>query len=96
MFNNNKPSNLKDGGLKDELLTGDRKGTGVFGKELNKGTLAVISDDVMYAKDDMFIEEAYRRRGIGAWALKTIFKHESLRVRVIPSFNSPFFHDLVM
>jgi GNAT superfamily N-acetyltransferase len=75
---NEKPT---DGGLK-ELVTGDRKCTGVFQRELNIGSLAVISDDVQFAKDDLFIQDEYRGRGIGTWASKQLFKHDTLRVRL--------------
>ena len=35
--------------------------------------MAVLSDDVQYAKDDLFIQEEFCRRGIGMWALKKLF-----------------------
>jgi len=89
LWNNNLKENPKDGNLKEEFVTGDRKGTGVFGTELNKGSLAVISDDVDIAKDDFFIREEFRGRGIGSWALKHLFQHGTLRgVRFI--YASPW------
>ena len=69
-----------DGNIREEFVTGYRKGTGVFQKELNKGSLAVLSDDVQYAKDDLFIQEEFRGRGIGMWALKKLFQHHTLQV----------------
>jgi hypothetical protein len=80
LWNDNLKENPTDGNLKEELVTGNWKGTGVFQKELNKGSLAVMSDDTQYAKDDIFIREQFRGRGIGMWALKQLFKHETLRV----------------
>jgi len=85
LWNNNLKENPKDGNLKEELVTGDRRGTGVFQTELNKGSLAVMSDDIQYAKDDLFIREEFRGQGIGTWALKQLFKHDTLRVRIILS-----------
>jgi hypothetical protein len=84
LWNNNPRTNPKDGNLKEELVTGDRKGTGVFRTELNKGSLAFISDDPQDAKDDFFIRDEYRGRGIGTWALKQLFNHDTLKVHTIP------------
>jgi GNAT superfamily N-acetyltransferase len=75
----NKNSN-GEGGIKEEFVTGDRKGTGVFQRELNKGSLAVLSDDTRHAEDDLFIREEFRGRGIGTWALQQLFRHYTLRV----------------
>ena len=43
------PANQRDGGLRDEFVTGARRGTGVFGRELEQGALAFISDDARFA-----------------------------------------------
>ncbi|KAF7979769.1 hypothetical protein HWV62_40792 [Athelia sp. TMB] len=79
LWNENLPHDPMDGGLKDEFVSGDRKGTGVFGKEVNQGALAFFSDDQQFSKDDFFIAEKYRGRGIGTWAMKQIFVHPSMR-----------------
>jgi GNAT superfamily N-acetyltransferase len=68
------------GNIREEFVTGDRKGTSVFQRELNNGSLAVLSDDTQYAKEDLFIREEFRGRGIGTWALKQPFQHYTLRV----------------
>ena len=62
-----------DGNLKEELITGDWKGTGVFQEELNKASFTFISDDPQFAKDDLFIQDEYCGRGIATWALKQLF-----------------------
>jgi predicted acetyltransferase len=83
LWNDNLKENPTDGNLKEELVTGNWKDTCVFQKELNKRSLAVMSDDMRYAKDDIFIREQFRGRGIGMWALKQLFKHETLRVSYV-------------
>ena len=77
LWNNNSND---EGNIREEFVTGDRRGTGVFQRELNKGSLAVLSDDTQYAKDDLFIREEFRGRGIGMWALKQLFRHYTLHV----------------
>jgi len=79
LWYNNPQHDPRDGGLREEFITGDRKGTGVFQRELNQGSLAFLSDDHRYAQDDFFINEEFRGRGVGRWALETLFKHETLR-----------------
>ena len=83
LWNNNLVRNLKDSNPKEEFVTGDCKGTGIFQTELNKGSLAVISDDIQYAKDDLFIRDEYCGRGIGSWALNQLFKHDTLQMCLI-------------
>jgi GNAT superfamily N-acetyltransferase len=81
LWYNNPQHNPTDGGLKEEFISGDRKGTGVFQGELNKGSIAFLSDDNRYAEDDFFINEEFRGRGVGRWALETLSHHETLKVR---------------
>ena len=70
----------RDGRLKAEFVSGSQKGTGAFGAELNQGSLALFSDDKEHTKDDFFVNEKYRGRGIGTWAMKQIMVHDSMRV----------------
>ena len=83
LWNNNLKNNPMDGNLKEELVTGDWNGTGVFQEGLNKGSFTFISDDPQFAKDDLFIQDEYRGQGIATWALKQLFKHNTLKAHTI-------------
>lgn len=66
--------------MKRVFIDGNLKGTGAFGDELDQGSFVVLSDDVRSAKDDFFIEEEYRGKGIGMWAMKKFLEHKTIRV----------------
>lgn len=75
--------NGETGNLKQAFVDGDRKGTGVFGKELNIGSFAMLSDDQVYKGDDFCIEPEFRGKGIGSWALQKLLQHKSIQVSIL-------------
>ncbi|KIM76484.1 hypothetical protein PILCRDRAFT_797376 [Piloderma croceum F 1598] len=79
LWNNNLKNNPMDSNLKEELVTGDWKGTGVFQRELNEGSFTFISDDLQFAKNNLFIQEKYCGWGIATGALKQLFNHNTLK-----------------
>jgi hypothetical protein len=71
----------RDGRLRQQFLTRDM-GTGVFGPELGHGSFAIICSGGSHGDLPYFeINEPWRGRGIGTWALQELFKHKVLRVR---------------
>lgn len=52
----------------------------MFHEELDQGNIAFFSNDEQYKRDDFLIDEKYRSRGIGTWAMKKILEHESMKV----------------
>lgn len=72
MFTNN-------GKLRKQFYKGTDKGTGAFGRELGKGSFAIICGEEECL--GMFcIEEQFRGRGIGTWAIRELFKDAALAV----------------
>jgi hypothetical protein len=60
-------------------------GSGVFGPEIALASFALLCGDEPgeQGRDFSHLKEDYRRRGVGAQALKELFKHKSLQVFVV-------------
>ena len=61
-----KPSLYQPGSL--------QRGTGVWGKEINHGTLAYV--------EEIRVNSKHQRKGVGRWAIENMLSSDSLRVRI--------------
>jgi len=53
------------------------RGTGVWGPEINRGTLAYI--------EEIFVNPRYQRQGVGRWAIEKLLKSDVLAVCISDS-----------
>lgn len=56
------------------------KGTGVWGREINKGTIAYI--------EEMRVHPKYQRQGLGRWAIENLLKSDTLAACTSSDFSS--------
>ena len=70
-----------NGKIKPSLyqLGSPERGTGVWGKEVNRGILAYV--------EEIRVNSKYQRQGVGRWAIENVLNCDALAVRISLNFS---------
>ncbi|KZV72783.1 hypothetical protein PENSPDRAFT_733272 [Peniophora sp. CONT] len=63
-----------DGGVKETIVSGNKRGSGIWGHELDDGAFLLIKE--------LYVQQPYRNRGVAKWLLRQIVSTPSF---VLPS-----------